>query len=246
MDIEKLARAFLDNRQRVFPLEIDGERVWVKRTAKNLPNRAAWLIYQAVSKITGRTRQSQTHHEIACLAALRRHGFRTPDVLFQNGYYIVLSDIGPSLEIAIRGADLAERRRIVRKAGEALRRLHDAGRWHGAARLHNMTLSGEEIGFIDLENTVENWLPLAGRKFWDLWQLGHSAAFFEPNVALAEEALRAYGPSPVRRALWLAAAALAGPYLLMKPFRNSRIRELRQSHACMGAIYRIGGAAKDR
>lgn len=238
IDIERLVEAFLHNPRRVFPVDCGGRRLWVKRIRKNLPNPLAALIYRTARTITGRDELAQADHEIGSLQALRRHGFITPEVIFRNPYYFVLSDIGPSLEAAIIQADEAERLRIVRMAGHALRKLHDAGRWHGAARIHNMTLAGEQIGFIDLENTVETWLPFFLRKCWDVWQLGHSAAFFAPHVPMAETALRAYGPGAVRKTLYGMAVLFFGTYAALYPFRNIGKREIRQTHACIRAIYR--------
>lgn len=238
IDIERLIDSFLCNPHRVFPIEYDGRRLWVKRIRKNLPNPFSALIYHAARKITGRDDLAQANHEIESLKALRRHGFVTPDVVFRNPYYLVLTDVGPSLETAILQADEPERLRIARRAGQALRTLHDAGRWHGAARVHNMTLAGDQIGFIDLENTVENWLPLFLRKCWDLWQLGHSAAFFAPHVPMAEAALRAYGAGAVRKTLYSLAVLFFGSYAALYPFRNIGKREIRQTHACIRAIYR--------
>lgn len=246
IDIERLAAAFRQNPHRVFPIDHDGRRLWVKRISKNLPNPAAALIYKAAGTLTGRNAQTQADHEIESLAALRRHGFITPDVVFRNPYYFVLSDVGPSLEAVITLGEEAGRLRVARLAGQALRALHDAGRWHGAARLHNMTLAEpERIGFIDLENTVDTWLPLFLRKCWDVWQLGHSAAFFEPNVAMAESALCAYGPGAVRKTLYALAVLFFGTYAALYPFRNSGKREIRQTHACLRAIYRASRKSPD-
>jgi hypothetical protein len=246
LDIERLVTSFLHNPQRVFPIEWEGRRLWVKRIRKNLPNPVAALIYHAARRLRGRSEIDQASHEIEALLALKRHGFVTPDVVFRNPHYFVLSDIGPSLETVLTLAERPdERLRVAGLAGQALRALHDAGRWHGAARIHNMTLSGERIGFIDLENTVDSWLPLPLRKLWDLWQLGHSAAFFAPSVPLAEAALRAYGDNGVRRSLQAAAWLFVGTYLLLRPFRNGGKREIRQTVGCMEAIYRLRRKSPD-
>ena len=101
-----------------------------------------------------------------------------------------------------------------------------------------MTLIGDRIGFIDLENCVDSWLPPFMRRVWDLWQLGHSAAFFHPHVPLAETALRAYGPSGPRKFLYSVAVLFFGTYAALYPFRNMGKREIRQIHALMRAIYR--------
>jgi hypothetical protein len=238
LNIELLQRALADNRLRVFPIEFDGQRYWIKRLTKNVENPISALAYRFRSWISGKGEEALGTHEVESLAALRRHGFLTPDVVFRNAHYIVLTDLGPSLESVLTQTPPEQRAPIVSKAGEALRTLHNAGRWHGAARTHNMTLSGDRIGFIDLENTVDSWLPFYMRKVWDLWQLGHSAAFFAPHVPLAETALRAYGPGTVRKFLYSVAVLFFGTYASLYPFRNTGKREIRQIHALMRAIYR--------
>lgn len=238
LNIELLASGFADNRLRVFPIEVDGRKYWVKRIRKNLPNPVGKLLHQLTKLVARKDFDALASHEIQSLNKLRRCGFLTPQIVFRNEHYLVLSDIGPSLEAVLTLASREDRFAVIAKAAETLRKLHDAGRWHGAARTHNMTLCGDRIGFIDLENTVENWLPLALRQGWDLYQLGQSAAFFEPHVPLAETAMRAYGPGRVRKILYAAAVMLFGPYVALYPFRNGRKREIRQGHACIRAIYR--------
>jgi hypothetical protein len=238
LNIESLVSGLKDSRLRVFPIEVDGRKYWVKRIRKNLPNPVGKLLHRLTRWVAGKDPDALASHEIESLNKLRSCGFLTPEVVFRNQHYVVLSDLGPSLEAVLTLASRDDRFAVLCKAGEALRKLHDAGRWHGAARTHNMTLLGEQIGFIDLENTVENWMPLLMRQGWDLYQLGQSAAFFEPQVPLAEAALRAYGPGRVRKLLYAAAVLLFGPYVVLYPFRNGRKREIRQGHACVRAIYR--------
>jgi len=238
LDVELLQRGLAENPLRVFPIECDGRRYWVKRLSKNLDNPLSRLAYRLRSRLSGKGEEALGEHEVESLTALRRHGFLTPEVVFRNQYCLVLSDLGPSLETVLTLAPPEERAPVVRQAAEAVRRLHDSGRWHGAARLHNMTLYRGQIGFIDLENTVENWLPPFMRRVWDTWQLGHSAAFFQPNVVLAETALRAYGPGGVRKFLYAVAVLFFGTYAALYPFRNTGKREIRQIHALMRAIYR--------
>lgn len=238
LNVQLLQRALADSRHRVFPVEFAGRRYWVKRSRKTLPNVVGRLLHRLTQLVSRKDPDALALHEVRCLDKLRGAGFLTPDVVFRDAHYVVLSDIGPSLEAVLTRASPQDRAAIVRRAAEALRALHDAGRWHGAARTHNMTLHGDRIGFIDLENTVENWMPRLMRQGWDLYQLGQSAAFFEPHVALAETAMRAYGPGRVRKLLYCVAVSLFGPYVALYPFRNGRKREIRQGHACIRAIYR--------
>jgi hypothetical protein len=233
-----LVDGFADDRQRVFPIECDGRKYWVKRTRKNLPNAVGKMLHRLTRVVARKDYDALVSHEIQSLNKLRDAGFVTPEVVFRNEHYMVLSDIGPSLEAVLTLASRDDRFAVIRKAAETLRQLHDAGRWHGAARTHNMTLCGDRIGFLDLENTVENWMPLTMRQGWDLYQLGQSAAFFEPHLPLAETAMRTYGPGRVRKVLYAAACSLFGVYVALYPFRNGRKREIRQGHACIRAVYR--------
>ncbi len=238
LDTDLIERALVQNRLRVFPLEAHGRRYWVKRLRKTLHNPVSAAAYRFRTWMSGKGDDALGEHEVASLAALRRHGFLTPNLVLREPHYLVLSDLGPSLEAVLAQTQVDKRAPLVRKAAEALRQLHDAGRWHGAARISNLTLCGERIGFIDLENTVGNWLPPFMRRVWDLWQLGHSAAFFEPAVPLAETALRTYGPGGPRKFLLSVAVLFFGTYAALYPLRNSGKREIRQIHALMRAIYR--------
>lgn len=238
LNIQMLVDGLADNRQRVFPIECDSRKYWVKRFRKNLPNTVGKLLHGLTRLVARKDHGELASHEIGSLTKLRESGFLTPQVVFRNAHYMVLSDIGPSLEAVLTLASRDDRFEVVREAAATLRQLHDAGRWHGAARTHNLTLCGDRIGFLDLENTVENWMPLTMRQGWDLYQLGQSAAFFEPHVPLAEAVMRAYGPGRVRKVLFAAACALIGPYVALYPFRNGRKREIRQGHACIRAVYR--------
>jgi tRNA A-37 threonylcarbamoyl transferase component Bud32 len=237
VDIEELVASCDDTHHRVFPIEVDGQRYWVKRAAKNFPNPVAWLL----GSVSRRVASAGTAHEIKALAALRKRGFQAPAVVFSNSGYMVLSDLGPALNRLIRDAAAPEANRLAREAGGTLRRLHDAGGWHGSARLHNMTESGGEIGFIDLENTVAFWLPGPVLRAWDLWQLCVSVTVFDDdNSTKTASCLRGYGNGAVLRGLWMVSALLAGPYFLLKPFQPWLKREIRQIVMTIHAIFSVG------
>lgn len=235
MNIEEIVASFASTRRRVFPIEIDGERFWVKRAAKNFPNPMARLL----GGLGRRVASAGLDHEIAALAALRKRGFKTPDVIFHNRYYMVLSDTGPTLQQLVKEG-ISDVDSVVTDAGRLLRRLHDAGGWHGAARLHNMTRSGDEMGFIDVENTSSFWLPIPILRAWDLWQLCGSIAYFDADGSRTANCLRGYGNGKVFHGLWAASALMIGPYLALKPFQRWLKRELRQAVVTMQAIFHLG------
>jgi tRNA A-37 threonylcarbamoyl transferase component Bud32 len=236
VDIEELVASHSDTQHRAFPVEIDGQRYWVKRAAKNFPNPVAWLL----GGISRRIASAGTTHEIKALAALRERGFQAPAVVFSNPDYMVLSDLGPALDNLMRRATAPEANRIARAAGDTLRRLHDADGWHGSARLHNRTENGGKIGFIDLENTVAFWLPGPVLRAWDLWQLCASVTVFDEDGTKTANCLRGYGNGAVFRGLWMVSALLVGPYFLLKPFRRWLKREIRQIVMTVHAIFTVG------
>lgn len=240
-EFDRLVATHPGNGPRVFAAEIEGSRVFIKQATKNFPNRAASAISAFGARLSGRTGITPLDQEANRIAALSALGFIVPAILRRTDRYIVLSDIGANLEDLMAGAPERERQDLLRAAAATLRRLHDAGGWHGAAVLRNMTRAPDgNIGFIDLENAIEVWTPLLVRQAWDLWCIGHSAALFDHSGDLTAVGLRAYGAGPARTLLWGAAGVFVGTYLTLKPFQPLKKRELRQTIACMGGIFKAG------
>lgn len=232
MDFEKIVSASR-GRGRVFPIEADGTRYWVKFARKNYPN----LLAKILGGFARHVGSASVQHEIDALNALRRRGMKTPDVVFSNQYYFVLTDIGPTIFELLKTASAQEGRRISLETGKAIRQLHHAGGWHGGARIYNMTMQNGEIGFIDLENTVDTWLPLGGRRLWDVWQLAHSLGYFDPEGYLGAAALVGYGPGWANWDLQLLAKIFIGLYLVLKPFQRHLKAELSQAIAVFRAVF---------
>lgn len=231
MDFESLVAQHA-NSGRVFPIEIDGARYWVKFARKNYPN----LVSKLLGGLFRTVGDAGVQHEIDALQALRVRGLKTPDVVYSNKYYMVLSDIGPTLQTLFEQVPV-DRERLSFAAGQALRRLHHAGGWHGGARIYNMTWDNNEIGFIDLENTVDFWMPLGGRRLWDLWQLAHSIGSFDGSGVLTASALRGYGPGWANFDLRVFTMAFIGAYLLLAPFQSKLKRELAQTVAVFRGVF---------
>jgi len=239
-DLDRLVAAHPDNAQRVFAADIGGRRVFIKQGDKNFPNRIAKTISEFGARLRGRSGITPIDQEANRIQALAALGFIVPDILRKTDTYVVLSDIGPNIEFLITSASPAERERLLREAAMTLRRLHDAGGWHGAAVLRNLTQAPTGIGFIDLENAIEVWTPLRIRQVWDLWCLGHSTALFDHTGMLTAVAIEAYGANPARTLLWGGTAVFVGSYLTLKPFQPLKKRELRQTIGCMGGIFQAG------
>lgn len=238
-DLDRLVAAHSESRLRVFAVEIDGRRLYVKIGVKNFPNRTAERVSRLIDRLFPHRRVPWPEQEIKRISALAAQGFVVPEVVCRTDRYLALSDIGMNLEQAVMQAAPAAREELLRDAARMLRRLHDSGQWHGAARLKNLTLSPRGVGMIDLENRIDAFIPLFGRQYWDLWSLGHSAAFFDHTGALSAVVMRAYGRSLVRGLLWASAVLFVGSYVVLRPFQPLRRRELRQTIANMGGLFRL-------
>ena len=196
--------------KRIFPVTVDGERYWVKRAHRS-GKRSAGL-----------------RDEVLAMAAVSRRGVRVPQLVHETDAYIVVSDLGETLQRHLESADAGERMRCALMVGDVLRDLHRQGGWHGNAALRNLMFGGGRIGMIDFENAAHRWLSLTGRQAFDAWQVIHSLAQFDDRDALIGAFLERYRPAP-RVLAWLRRMAWAlSPLLLLEPFARYLKRDFRQ------------------
>lgn len=214
---------------RVFAIECAGGRVWAKYGGKNYAN--------GLLKFLGLFRRESTIAlETRAIEALRGDGFLVPEILGGNERYIVLSDIGPVLHVTLREADAIERERLVQEAAKALRALHEAGHWHGAAALKNMTVKDGRIGFIDFESAMHRYIGVRATQWLDVWQLACSVAYFDTQGALVTLFLQAYGDvRPLTRITYL----LWPLYLVLRPFGDALPRDVRQPVRALRGFYNV-------
>jgi len=204
--------------KRIFPVTVEGKRYWVKRAHRS-----------------GR-RFVALRDEVLAIAAVRRRGVLVPSVAHQTDAYIVVTDLGETLQRHLESANMEERMRCAQMAGDVLHDLHRQCGWHGNAALRNLMFAGDRIGMIDFENSAHRWMPLTGRQVFDAWQVIHSLAQFDEREALIGAFLERYRPA--RRVLaWLRRMAWAlSPLLLLAPFARFLKRDFRQGVYGLRAI----------
>ena len=196
--------------KRIFTVTVEGERYWVKRA------------HRSGKRFIG------LRDEVLAIKAVGRRGVRVPSVVHQTDTYIVVTDLGETLQRHLENAHTEERMRCAQMAGDVLRELHRQCGWHGNAALRNLMFCGGRIGMIDFENAAHRWLSLTGRQAFDAWQVIHSLAQFDEREALISAFLERYRPE--RRVLtWLRRMAWAlSPLLLLAPFARYLKRDFRQ------------------
>jgi tRNA A-37 threonylcarbamoyl transferase component Bud32 len=195
--------------KRLFPVALDGANYWIKRAHRG--------------------HASELRNEVRAMAAVARRGVLVPTVVHATDVYIVMTDLGETLQRHLERADAQERQRCALLAADALRGLHAHAGWHGNAALRNLMFSNGRIGMIDFESAAHRWLTLNGCQAFDAWQAIHSLAQFDERDTLIRAFLERYRPSPqVRRLLRLMAWALSPAYLLLVPFTDYLKRDFRQ------------------
>ena len=145
--IKAAAEAYMRERpaERVFSLEVDGEKYWVKR---KLGNGRKQLVKYSVEK--------EFFYEIARMTiAARNCPELVPDMVVLTPDYMVTRDGGLTVK-AWLDADISEEEKeiLLEKAGASLACLHEKDIVHGRPALRDITWDGERMAFLDWENRM--------------------------------------------------------------------------------------------
>lgn len=177
-----------NQKARVFSLEHQGKKIWVKRGAAGSKNlwHTILLILSKLSNdpfltptVATDTRRALLH-EAAKLTELKAAGIRVPRVLFINvrernrkkeqdrdrereqEKFLVLSDAGVSVKLILEADDKKvsreEKKRIVRQVSSSLAAMHNAGLYHSRPALRDITCKDGEIYFVDFEENLDGIL----------------------------------------------------------------------------------------
>jgi tRNA A-37 threonylcarbamoyl transferase component Bud32 len=170
--------------KRIAPIEVEGVRVWLKDFDQ--PTRAEWERIQRVvfglsrlhilRPVPSLSGTEGARNEVAAIHRLTAIGVRVPQLLWQEGARIVLSDIGETLRDLQRRAGAASIETTAKSAARELSRIHQRGLAHGRPILRNMTWDGETVGFLDFEERPTDVMPLETAQARDVMLLLISAA----------------------------------------------------------------------
>ncbi|MBN8482594.1 MAG: serine/threonine protein phosphatase [Xanthomonadales bacterium] len=166
-------------------LLIDSRPVWVKQ----YPEQARRVLLRALD-LVARTLGVEAlrpppHHggdiaksiEKRRLDELRMLDVRVPEVLGEGRAMLVLSEIGSSLSSALkRAADAASAERLLELARAALVDVHRRGGYIGQPLPRNMTVSGDDIGFLDFEEDPREVMSLHDAQVRDWIVFAHGVA----------------------------------------------------------------------
>lgn len=226
----------IDTSPRVFSIDWQGQKVWVKKVVPN-KSRIWHLLQKMISRIITADILKPTvsdggadgmTREIRRIEDFRAAGFHAPLVLAKNDKWMAISHLGDIIDMETRfnkKATATDLERSVCDCAITLVALHRAGLAHGRARLNDMVRTKDgQIGFIDFEEDLENAkIPLPVLQARDLFLFLTSVARLLPRHAtLLETAYATYAennpPDGVLPELGKAARQLRPLIAAVKPF----------------------------
>lgn len=154
----------LDANRHVFPLELDGRQVFVKKRRAG-KNPLGKFFQNILYRLTGnllilpplQPENGTARHEAAALREFAALGLNVPEVIYGDDDYFVMSDAGSTLEFVLRD-NPGEKDYYIGLAAAELGRLHRLGRAHGGAQIKNIAVKDGRVFFIDLEERIPEGL----------------------------------------------------------------------------------------
>ncbi|WP_374631062.1 hypothetical protein [Ferrovibrio sp.] len=237
-------------RERVFSLEHDGRRLWVKRPG--LPRlRSSVLMQRGLALLTGLAMlkparqsagQAGLRAEAEALQKLAADGWPVPPVLALTDAWLLLGDAGESVESLLgRENDPAQRRGLIEACADLLSRLHAGGHWHGGAQIRNFSWTDGKPGLLDLEDHDLPGMTQAQRQARDLLLFLYSLTRYDRNAAspllvpLARQLVQAAN-AETRAELLRLHRRIGWVIRLAKPFAAKAGRDIRQALAAEAAL----------
>ncbi len=241
--IERLAATA---RARVFCLDFEGRRYWVKRQGQ--PRlRSSLLMQRILALVFGLdalkpARSGRLADEAAALRHLHAGGWPVPEVITATPNRLVLGDGGSGIENLLNAEpDAARRRALIEACADLLLRLHAAGEWHGGAQIRNFSWRDGAPGLLDLEDHDLPGMNLAERQARDCLLLLYSLTRYDKNPAvpllapLAQRLVQGASPA-VRAEIARLHRRLGAPIRLARPFAHKAGRDVRQALAAEAAL----------
>lgn len=158
-------------------LDLDYQRVWVKRCEKTKSN----LLHRSVHALThmkilmpvaNKTATQSLAFETSKLKLLAELGINVPRVIGHDEQFLYLGDTGLDLRSYFKKNTVnnEQRTEIILKALEQLAQIHKAGNYHAGAQIKNYTIDESgTVSAIDFEDSFDDRWPLIDIQFRDLF-----------------------------------------------------------------------------
>ncbi|SLN26692.1 Lipopolysaccharide kinase (Kdo/WaaP) family protein [Pseudoruegeria aquimaris] len=217
-DIDAAVQAHLArSKARVAPVEVGGQRVWVKQKERPPLRR----------RLTKGDSAKAFEAERRALHTLGERGVPVPKILAEGPDFMALSDSGTSLQAMLRqdGWPEAERRAAFEAAARELAAMHGKGLSHGRPAPRDICWQEGRITFLDLERySPSRNTPKGHRNDLVIFLFNIFATLGRdcPEAQAAAAAYRAADPGGVWEAASALCARLRWVEPLSRPLRNRK------------------------
>jgi len=239
--LAKIADMRRHQKDRVFALVHEGRKLWIK-TAATPRHRLSLALQRAGAILLGLAMLRPPRElagsdglaaEAGALRELLAANWPVPPVLGLSPYCLVLGDAGHSVERWLNvETDRSARRERIAACADLLRRLHEAGFWHGGAQIRNFYWAAQGPGLLDMEDHDLPGMTLPEKQARDLLLFLYSLIRYEAAadpilLPIARNLIQAAAPE-VRQALAKLHRRLGPLIRALKPLAPHGGRDLRQ------------------
>jgi len=160
--------------KKIFNIEYDNKKIWVKRAGKTGSN----LLHHAAYKITkqpilipveNKTPHETLIYESSKLQKLYHLSIPVPKVINITDDYFVMEDCGHVLRYLIKNDLVCNIEDVSIKIIKKIASLHNKGVYHGASQIKNIVYKDDEIFFIDFEESFNQAIRVDDLQFRDLF-----------------------------------------------------------------------------
>lgn len=128
--------------KRIYPFEYNGKKYWLKQPEK----------LTGIERLLKPYPQKLFQEELRTLLYLENKRAPVAPLLVATENYLVLGDVGETLNRIIPMKSAVEKQRILRDAALALVKLHKMGLVHGRPAIRDIAWNKGDVRFIDLED----------------------------------------------------------------------------------------------
>jgi len=160
LSLKELVQKNLKNHAEVFPLEYEGQKVWVKKARKTKSSLVQKFYYNilrfdVIIPVEEKTAEQTISYEVAKIKKLQSLEIATPKVLLKEKDYFVLQDVGIPIHFLIKEKGTPQEKiyYYLDLTVKLLAKIHRCGEYHGGAQTRNFTYLNGVVYAIDLEES---------------------------------------------------------------------------------------------
>lgn len=172
---ELVLRLNKENHEEIFSFEYEEKKYWLKKaraTKSNIFHKFFYKIssFQIVLPVEEKSAFQALEYETMKIKKFKDLGVNTPEIIYKNSDFFVLSDAGKMVNSYIRKRDISKDKMyyFINKTLETLSKIHGAQEFHGGAQARNFTYEDGKIFVIDLEDSFNKNADLKLLQFRDL------------------------------------------------------------------------------